>query len=84
MYTFVRSGYLLAPLFAHQLIFPLFSPLASSMVAPALMDISMEFGITDSTLLAFVVSVFLLAFALGPLFIAYVHSFSKKNWLGAD
>ncbi|KUL83113.1 hypothetical protein ZTR_11012 [Talaromyces verruculosus] len=46
------------------------SPLASSMLAPAMSQIMDEFHFTDELLSSFVVSVFVLGFAAGPLVIA--------------
>ncbi|KAF2496897.1 bicyclomycin resistance protein [Lophium mytilinum] len=48
----------------------LLTPLASSICAPAIPEIMVEFGIKSSSLAAFVVSVYVLGFALGPLVIA--------------
>lgn len=45
------------------------SPVSSSMVAPALGQISQEFGITQSILQTMVLSAFVLAYAFGPLFL---------------
>ncbi len=46
------------------------TPLASSMVAPGTLDILRDFGSDDITLGAFIVSIFILGYAVGPLFIA--------------
>lgn len=46
------------------------TPLASSMVAPGTLDILREFHSTDATLGSFVVSIFILGYAVGPLLIA--------------
>ncbi|KAG8925807.1 hypothetical protein FRC02_009391 [Tulasnella sp. 418] len=46
------------------------SPLASTMMAPALGDIAEEFRIRNSTVVALTLSIYLLAIAVGPLFIA--------------
>jgi len=46
------------------------TPFASSIVAPAAMVYGAEFGITNSTILSMSVSIFLLGFAVGPLFFA--------------
>ncbi|KAG9665996.1 MFS general substrate transporter, partial [Aureobasidium melanogenum] len=48
----------------------LLTPLASSMFAPGVPDVLREFKETSVTLAAFVVSVFLLGFAVGPLIIS--------------
>ncbi|UZJ53527.1 hypothetical protein CBS101457_002847 [Exobasidium rhododendri] len=46
------------------------SPLSSSMIAPALPTISAQFHITSSVLESLMLSVFVLAYAVGPLFLA--------------
>ena len=46
------------------------TPLASSMVAPAVPLIMKEFHSTDSTVASFIVSIYILGYALGPLFLA--------------
>lgn len=43
------------------------SPFASTLPAPALPQLAMQFGITDSTVAALCVSIFILAYAVGPL-----------------
>lgn len=49
---------------------PPFSPLASSIVAPGVPEMMTEFESTNEELASFVVSVYILGYALGPLFIA--------------
>ncbi|KAG2146698.1 major facilitator superfamily domain-containing protein [Suillus clintonianus] len=44
------------------------SPLASSILAPGLPVLAIKFGITDPTVLALTLSIFLLSSAIGPLF----------------
>ncbi|KIJ54785.1 hypothetical protein M422DRAFT_200684 [Sphaerobolus stellatus SS14] len=46
------------------------TPLASSMMAPAIPEISRQFGLTDTVLQSMLVSIFVLAYAFGPLFLA--------------
>jgi multidrug resistance protein len=48
----------------------LMAPLSSSIIAPAISIFSAEFGNTNSTLAAMPVSIFLLGFAVGPLYFA--------------
>ncbi|KAI8628285.1 MFS general substrate transporter [Xylariaceae sp. FL1651] len=48
----------------------LFSPLSSTILAPAINAISTEFHTTDSTKASFPVSIFLLGYAVGPLFLS--------------
>lgn len=49
--------------------FTFISPVSSSMVAPAIAAISQEFGITNQVEQQLVLSVFVLAYAVGPLFV---------------
>ncbi|KZP25450.1 MFS polyamine transporter [Athelia psychrophila] len=49
--------------------FAFMAPLASSMVAPAAGQVSEEFGITSTIVESMVFSVFVLGFAVGPLFL---------------
>ncbi|PPQ70272.1 hypothetical protein CVT26_014561 [Gymnopilus dilepis] len=49
--------------------FTFISPVSSSMVAPATEQIAHEFGVTSSVLIAMMTSVFVLGYAVGPLFI---------------
>ena len=49
--------------------FTLISPVSSSMVAPALTSISKDFGITNEVESQLVLSIFILAYAIGPLFL---------------
>lgn len=49
--------------------FTFISPVSSSMVAPALGTIAREFNITDSAEQSLVLSIFVLAYAIGPLFL---------------
>ncbi|PWY75800.1 putative efflux pump antibiotic resistance protein [Aspergillus eucalypticola CBS 122712] len=49
--------------------FTFISPVSSSMVAPALSAISAEFNITDEVISQLTLSVFILAYAIGPLFL---------------
>jgi len=45
--------------------YTLVSPLASSMMAPGLPEIAIKYGITNPSVVALTLSIFLLAFALG-------------------
>ena len=49
--------------------FTFISPVSSSMVAPALGTIAFEFGITNKVESQLVLSIFVLAYAIGPLFL---------------
>ncbi|KAF6823486.1 transporter C1529.01-like protein 10 [Colletotrichum musicola] len=50
--------------------FTFITPLASSMLAPGMPQLMKEFGSTSTTMASFVVSVFVLGFAFGPLVMA--------------
>ncbi|CAK7231496.1 hypothetical protein SBRCBS47491_007949 [Sporothrix bragantina] len=50
-------------------LFTLISPVSSSMVAPALSDIGRDFDITSSVERLMTMSIFILAYAVGPLFL---------------
>ncbi|KAJ8503481.1 hypothetical protein ONZ45_g10830 [Pleurotus djamor] len=56
-------------------------PLASSMMAPGLPEVAMNFGITDQTVLALTLSIFLLSFALGPLILAPLSEIYGRTWV---
>ncbi|TFK37877.1 MFS polyamine transporter [Crucibulum laeve] len=49
--------------------FTFISPVSSSMIAPASAQVAQDFGITSSVLIAMTTSVFVLGYAVGPLFI---------------
>ncbi|EDR04269.1 MFS polyamine transporter [Laccaria bicolor S238N-H82] len=49
--------------------FTFISPISSSMVAPATEQIATQFGMTSEVLIAMTVSVFVLGYAVGPLFL---------------
>jgi len=49
--------------------FTLVSPISSSMIAPALNSISADFGITNEVEAQLTLSIFILAYAIGPLFL---------------
>ncbi|KAJ7432311.1 major facilitator superfamily domain-containing protein [Mycena galericulata] len=46
------------------------SPLSSSIMAPGLPDVAIKYGITNETIIAMTLSIFLISFAIGPLFLA--------------
>ena len=56
-------------------------PLASSMFAPAVPQLMAEFHSTNAELAAFVVSVYLLGFATGPLVIAPLSELYGRLWV---
>ncbi|KAG2072909.1 MFS polyamine transporter [Suillus decipiens] len=49
--------------------FSFISPVSSSMVAPAINQVASAFGINNDVVLALTTSIFVLAFAMGPLFL---------------
>ncbi|KIM90654.1 hypothetical protein PILCRDRAFT_811100 [Piloderma croceum F 1598] len=56
-------------------------PLASSMMAPGLPKVAEKFDITNPTILAMTLSIFLISFALGPLFIAPLSEMYGRTWV---
>lgn len=59
----------------------LLTPLASSMFAPGVPELMQEFNTTSSTLATFVVSIYVLGFAFGPLVIAPVSELYGRLWV---
>lgn len=57
------------------------SPLASSMFAPGITQVLEDFGSTSNLLSTFVVSVYVLGFALGPLIVAPVSEYGGRTWV---
>ncbi|CAL1696592.1 unnamed protein product [Somion occarium] len=57
------------------------SPLASSMMAPALPNIAEHYEITNPTLVSMTLSVFLLSFAVGPLFFGPLSEIYGRTWV---
>ncbi|KAF8155763.1 multidrug resistance protein 4 [Crassisporium funariophilum] len=57
------------------------SPLASSMMAPGLPEIALKYGITDTTVLALTLCIFLLSFAIGPLILAPMSEMYGRTWI---
>ncbi|OBZ76772.1 hypothetical protein A0H81_03977, partial [Grifola frondosa] len=56
-------------------------PLGSSMMAPALPDIAKHYGITNPTEVAATLSIFLVTFAIGPLFLAPLSEIYGRTWV---
>lgn len=56
-------------------LYTLVSPMSSSMLTPAISDISLEFGITNPTVSSMIASIQILAWAFGPLLIAPLSEF---------
>ncbi|KAF8800960.1 MFS general substrate transporter [Phlegmacium glaucopus] len=61
--------------------YTLVSPLASSMMAPGLPEIATKYGITNPSVIALTLSIFLLAFALGPLVLAPLSEMYGRTWV---
>ncbi|KAJ5937996.1 hypothetical protein N7454_004338 [Penicillium verhagenii] len=55
-----------------------FSPLASSMFAPAVPQVMADFDVSSTMLATFVVSVYILGFAFGPLIVAPLSEYSGR------
>jgi MFS family permease len=50
-------------------------------MAPGLPDVAIKFGITDLTVIALTLSIFLLSFAIGPLFAAPLSEVYGRAWV---
>lgn len=57
------------------------TPLASSIMAPGLPDLATKFNITNPTVTALTLSIFLLSFAIGPLFAAPLSEVYGRLWV---
>ncbi|KAG6849851.1 hypothetical protein H0H93_004345 [Arthromyces matolae] len=57
------------------------SPLASSMMAPGLEEVAIKYQITNSTVAALTLSIYLLSFALGPLLLAPLSEMYGRTWV---
>ncbi|EGO01812.1 hypothetical protein SERLA73DRAFT_177339 [Serpula lacrymans var. lacrymans S7.3] len=57
------------------------TPLASSMMAPGLPDLAIKYDITNPTIIALTLSIFLLSFAIGPLFLAPLSEMYGRVWV---
>ncbi|KAL1746272.1 major facilitator superfamily domain-containing protein [Schizophyllum fasciatum] len=56
-------------------------PLTSSMMAPGLQEIALKYSITNSTVLALTLSIFVLALALGPLVLGPLSEIYGRTWV---
>ncbi|KAJ7639390.1 major facilitator superfamily domain-containing protein [Roridomyces roridus] len=56
-------------------------PLSSSIMAPGLPEIAIKYGITNQTLIAMTLSIFLISFAIGPLFMAPLSEMYGRRWV---
>lgn len=61
--------------------YTLIPPLASSMMAPGLPEIAAKYGVTDTVTTALILSVFLISFAIGPLFMAPMSEMYGRTWV---
>jgi hypothetical protein len=78
------TTYLMQEFYAVQIsLYTFITPLASSMMASALPDIGVHFNITSQTILAMTLSIFLLSFAIGPLFFAPLSEMYGRVWVSA-
>ncbi|KZV69849.1 multidrug resistance protein 4 [Peniophora sp. CONT] len=57
------------------------TPLSSSIMAPALPYIALDLGITSETVVALTLSIFLLSFAIAPLFYAPLSEIYGRKWV---
>lgn len=57
------------------------TPLASSIMAPSLPDLAVKYGITNPTVTALTLSIFLLSFAIGPLLAAPLTEVYGRVWV---
>ncbi|KAJ7217316.1 major facilitator superfamily domain-containing protein [Mycena pura] len=57
------------------------SPLSSSIMAPGLPDIAIKYNITNETIVALTLSIFLISFALGPLILAPLSEMYGRRWV---
>ncbi|KAG2336185.1 multidrug resistance protein 4 [Suillus weaverae] len=62
-------------------LYTLVTPLASSIMAPSLPDLAIKYGITNPTVTALTLSIFLLSFAIGPLFAAPLSEVYGRVWV---
>lgn len=53
-------------------------------MAPGLPDLALKYGITNPTIIALTLSVFLLSFAIGPLFLAPLSEMYGRAWVRVD
>ena len=51
------------------------------MMAPGLPDLALKYDITNPTVLALTLSIFLLSFAIGPLFLSPLSEMYGRTWV---
>nr|GAT52842.1 MFS polyamine transporter [Mycena chlorophos] len=59
--------------------FTLISPVSSSMIAPASEQVAADFGIRNDVVVALITSIFVLAYAIGPLFLGPLSEIFGRN-----
>ncbi|KAJ7246604.1 major facilitator superfamily domain-containing protein [Mycena haematopus] len=57
------------------------SPLASSIMAPGLPDVATKYHITNETIVALTLSIFLISFGIAPLFLAPLSEMYGRRWI---
>ncbi|KAK7037238.1 hypothetical protein VNI00_011229 [Paramarasmius palmivorus] len=62
-------------------LYALISTLSSSMMAPGLPDVAHKYSIQSETVLALTLSIFMLSFAVGPLFLAPLSEMYGRTWV---
>ncbi|KAG1806827.1 multidrug resistance protein 4 [Suillus plorans] len=62
-------------------LYTLVTPLASAIMAPGLPDLAIKFGITNPTILALTLSIFVLSYAIGLLFAAPLSEVYGRVWV---
>ena len=61
--------------------FTLLTSLSSSMISPALLAISVDLDITNGTIELMIISIFVLAFGIGPLIFAPLSEIYGRKWV---
>ncbi|KAF8215122.1 MFS polyamine transporter [Mycena galopus ATCC 62051] len=59
--------------------FTLISPVSSSMIAPASYQVAEHFGVTNDVVIGLITSIFVLAYAIGPLFLGPLSEIFGRN-----
>ncbi|KAJ7368886.1 major facilitator superfamily domain-containing protein [Mycena albidolilacea] len=57
------------------------SPLTSSIMAPGLPDVAIKYHITNDTIIALTLSIFLISFGIAPLFLAPLSEMYGRRWV---
>ncbi|KAJ7643699.1 hypothetical protein FB45DRAFT_280497 [Roridomyces roridus] len=60
-------------------LFTLISPVSSSMIAPASGQVAERFGVTNTVVIALFTSIFILSYAIGPLFLGPLSEIYGRN-----